>query len=45
MSKQNPLLDVLLEAYRKGEKEGTELQDLMKDIENRLRVFIENPVK
>ncbi|MDE5414027.1 hypothetical protein [Alkalihalobacterium chitinilyticum] len=45
MSKQNPLLDILLEAYRKGEKEGTELQDLMKEIEKGLRVFVDEPVK
>ena len=45
MSKPNTLLDILLDAYQKGEKDGIELRDLMKDIERDLRVIIENPSK
>ncbi|WP_158211708.1 hypothetical protein [Alkalihalobacterium alkalinitrilicum] len=45
MSKPNPLLDILLDAYNKGEKDGTELKDLMNDIEQHLRILIESPGK
>ncbi|MEB1810189.1 MAG: hypothetical protein LPK26_23290 [Bacillaceae bacterium] len=45
MSQSNPLLEILLDAYKKGEKEGTEFQELMKDIEQNLRVLIESPGK
>ncbi|WP_209121590.1 hypothetical protein [Alkalihalobacillus sp. BA299] len=45
MSQPNPLLDILLDAYQKGEKDGIELKDLVKDIEQHLRILIESPGK
>ncbi|WP_216830380.1 hypothetical protein [Alkalihalobacterium elongatum] len=42
MSQPNPLLPILLEAYEKGEKDGIELKDLMKDIEQHLRTLVDS---
>lgn len=45
MAKSNPLLDILLDAYRKGQTEEVELKEFVKDIEQNLKVLVESAGK